>query len=370
MLSIERITTIENLLAVQPEWNALLQRSNSNCVFLTHEWLTTWWKHLGEGRKLEILTARDNGQLLGILPLALRRPQYSRMMPWTLEFLGSGVIGSDYLDAIVDSCREAEVLDAFAHHLEVRGFMLQLSQLDRSGCLARQLATRLAGRHWLDSDIKINDCPFISLQGHTWDSYLSSLGSSQRYNFQRRQRNIEKIEGFRLERQTALDVIIDLHKRRWAERGGTSEAFQTDQIVAFHREFAQLAAARGWLRLLSIWIKDQPVAALYGLRYGPKFCFYQSGFDAAFAKQSVGLVMMGLSIKTALEEGATEYDLLHGCEEYKFHWAQERRELGRIELFPPQVRGAFYKRCLTVNRAARRLVRRMLVKTRDASLSR
>jgi CelD/BcsL family acetyltransferase involved in cellulose biosynthesis len=362
MLLIERITTLAEFDALHPEWNDLLQRSRSDCIFLTHEWLRAWLTHLADDRKLSVLAARENGQLIGILPVALRRPQYSRMIPRRLEFLGSGVIGSDYLDVIVDSHKESEVLDAFAHHLTVQGLMLQFSQLDRSACLARQLAHTLTTRHWSLSDVRINECPFISLRGHTWDSYLSGLGSSQRYNFNRRLRSLEKTEGFRFERQTPLDVVIQLHKMRWGERGGMSEAFQTDSIVAFHREFAQLAAARGWLRLMSLWIKDRPVAALYGLRYGSKFYFYQSGFDTAYARQSVGLVMMGLSIQEAVKEGAVEYDLLHGCEEYKFHWAQERRELGRIELYPPHVRGAFYKRCIGVNRAARQLVRRMLVR--------
>src|ERR1700756_5274028 len=102
MLNIERITALADFEAIGCEWNELLQRSRSNCVFLTHEWLTAWWRHLAEGRKLEIVTARENGRLVGILPVALQAPQYSRMMPRMLEFLGTGVVGSDYLEAIVD----------------------------------------------------------------------------------------------------------------------------------------------------------------------------------------------------------------------------------------------------------------------------
>jgi CelD/BcsL family acetyltransferase involved in cellulose biosynthesis len=284
------------------------------------------------------------------------------MMPCVLEFLGTGVIGSDYLDVIVEPERENDVLSAFCHHLDVRGLMLQFNQLNRHSCRARELASMLTARKWIISDIKINDCPFIALAGHTWQSYLAQLGSSQRYNFQRRLRNLEKTEGFRLESGTDLDVIIKLHKKRWTGGQGMSEAFQTENIVAFHQDFTKLAAERGWLRLLSLWIKDQPIAGLYGLSYGTTFYFYQSGLDPVFARQSAGLVMMGLAIKTALEEGALEYDLLHGCEEYKFHWTRERRELGRIEVFPPDVRGTVYRHCVTANRAARRLVRRMLVR--------
>ena len=77
----------------------------------------------------------------------------------------------------------------------------------------------------------------------------------------------------------------------------------------------------------------------YGFRYGDKFYFYQSGFDPGYARQSVGLVALGLTIKAALEEGAMEYDLLHGDEEYKFLWAHQTRELRRLELFPSYVRG-------------------------------
>ncbi len=360
MLNIERIDSLDRFLSLQPEWNSLLDRSEAKCVFLTHEWLSTWWKHLAEGRKLHIVTVRDENRLIGILPTALRSVQLARMMPRMLEFLGSGVIGSDYLDLIVDPDRESEVLDAVAHQLIARGTVLQFGQLRRGHSVAERLAAKLGRRNWSASGMKINVCPYISLKGHTWQTYLATLGSSQRYNFQRRLRNLEKVEGFRFETKTSLDTLIDLHRKRWQDRPGMSEAFQNDEIVAFHREFEALASRNGWARMLSIWIKDQPAAGIYGLRYGDTFYFYQSGFDAAFSRQSVGLVMMGMAIRSAIEEGATEYDLLHGDEEYKFHWTQETRELGRLELYPPHARGVLYKRCADLNRAARKVARQVL----------
>src|SRR2546427_4482076 len=41
---------------LREEWNELLQASASNCLFLTWEWLYTWWKHLSEDRRLFIIT--------------------------------------------------------------------------------------------------------------------------------------------------------------------------------------------------------------------------------------------------------------------------------------------------------------------------
>jgi CelD/BcsL family acetyltransferase involved in cellulose biosynthesis len=71
---------------------------------------------------------------------------------------------------------------------------------------------------------------------------------------------------------------------------------------------------------------------------------------------------MGLAIKAAIEEGVAEYDFLHGDEEYKFHWASEVRDLGRLELYPPHARGRIYRRAIDFNRAARRMAKRVLTK--------
>jgi CelD/BcsL family acetyltransferase involved in cellulose biosynthesis len=99
---------------------------------------------------------------------------------------------------------------------------------------------------------------------------------------------------------------------------------------------------------------------VYGFRYRDTFFFYQSGFDPRLARASVGLLAVGLSIKAAVEEGAREYDFLHGDEAYKFHWARRTREIGRLELYPPHVRGRLYRRAIQASRAARRTARRVL----------
>src|SRR5262245_23535221 len=127
-MTIELIEDAKNLPA-SDEWNALLRQSPSDCVFLTHEWLAAWWKHLADDRRLAVLAVRENGELLGLAPLARRAPQFSRLMPETLEFLGAGMIGSDYLDFIVKPGFEKEVYRQVADHLTDTGLILHLSQL-------------------------------------------------------------------------------------------------------------------------------------------------------------------------------------------------------------------------------------------------
>lgn len=367
-MNIETINSSERLFSMRQSWNELLESSPSSCVFLTHEWLSTWWKHLAAGRRLSVLVAWDNGRMVGILPVAERSAQYSRMMPRVLEFLGSGLIGSDYLDAIIKSGCEAEVHAAFSEHIHNRGLMLQLSQLRRETALVRSLAESLRTRGWLAADTKLNICPYINLSGLTWQAYVAGLGTNIRKNLNRYLRQLPS--NFEMEvdcvkeadrAEAALATVVELHEKRW-RKAGTSEAFQSSEVNDFHREFVRLAAERNWLRLLILRLNGQPAASLYALRYGPTFYFYQSGFDPAFSKYSVGVATMGLSIKTAIEEGALEYDFLHGDEEYKFHWAKDARDLGRLELYPTHARGRLYRHAIHLNRAARQMARRVLLK--------
>jgi CelD/BcsL family acetyltransferase involved in cellulose biosynthesis len=367
-MNIELINDAEAFFALRDEWNFLLKSSASDTVFLTHEWLSSWWRHLSEGRRLSILLARENGHLTGILPVARRQPQYARMMPALLEFLGSGVIGSDYLDVIAKKGREADVSSAFAAYLNTRGMMLQLSQLRTGECVVSQVVSNLQRYQWTAAHTKLNVCPYIDLSELTWERYLGNLGPNVRKNINRYLRILPSSFEMRLacakevsEVDDALDILIELHRKRWGSTG-LSEAFQTSDVIAFHRSFARLAAAEGWLRILVLWLNGQPAASLYGLRYGPTFYFYQSGFDPAFSKHSVGVATMGLAIKTAIEEGALEYDFLHGDEEYKFHWASANRDLGRTEVFPAHTRARLFRHAIHLNRAARRMARRVLMK--------
>jgi CelD/BcsL family acetyltransferase involved in cellulose biosynthesis len=192
------------------------------------------------------------------------------------------------------------------------------------------------------------------------------LGSEHRYNFQRKWKRLNRdysvhFDQVRTERdcRDSIDLMIQQHNLRWRERGG-SDAFHTPGLVEFHRKFSLLALKRDWLRLYVLRLDAKPAASLYGFLYGRKFYFYQSSFDRAFEKNSVGLVTMGLAIKGAIEEGACEYDLLHGNETYKSHWSGESRSLNRLELFPPGLVGRLSQACLHLRRTSRTAARRVL----------
>jgi hypothetical protein len=69
---------------------------------------------------------------------------------------------------------------------------------------------------------------------------------------------------------------------------------------------------------------------------------------------------MGLAIKHALNEGAEDYDLLHGKETYKFLWAKETAELERVHLYPPGPGGTLCRGAVLLDELAKSAARQYL----------
>jgi len=358
---LEVINTETRFAELREEWMELLAHSSSDCIFLTWEWLYTWWKHLAGNRTLHVLVIRSGFDLIAIAPLASPSTKLSRLAHIrALEFLGTGSVGSDYLDIIARRGKEGEAMDILVDYLLREKFVLDLKQLVKNRSLVLQLAARLQQQLWKRSEVPTNICPFIDLAGHTWTSFQAGLGPKHRYNFHRRLKNLYRefdasFECIASEQQrgAALVTLVALHNKRMQERGG-SDGLHSSELVGFHEELTRLALAQGWLRLFVLTLNGDKAAALYGFMYGKTFSFYQSGFDPRYSPYSVGLVTMGLSIEAAIKDGAEEFDLLHGDEKYKSLWAKKQRDLVRIELYPPTSRAWLYTKTIGLSRIAKR----------------
>ena len=352
--------------ALRGEWSDLLQNSSSHNPFLSWEWLHAWWTHLGESRRLHILTVReDDGRLVGVAPLCGSRGRW----PWLsrLEFLATGWAGSDYLDLIVRRGYEDDCADAFTGWLRSRGQTVRFDHL-RPGAFAATLGDQLISSGWGREAARSGICPFATLQGHSWESYIETLRPSQRtrcrryLNTLRHKFSVSFVRAnMESERQEVLSALMGFHEQRWTPRGG-STAFQTPALRSFHHDVTSRALQAGWLRLFSLRVNDEMAAVTYCFQANGRFYLYQHGFNPRFWQYSVGAVVLGLTIRSAIEEGASEFDMLYGEEPYKALWASETRQLDRIELFPPDLRGRLHRRTVDAERSMRMLARRIFLR--------
>jgi CelD/BcsL family acetyltransferase involved in cellulose biosynthesis len=160
------------------------------------------------------------------------------------------------------------------------------------------------------------------------------------------------------ERRDALAALIDFHGRRFSSKGST--AFSTPALHAFHDAATRRLMERGWLRLYVLRLDGQITAVMYGFAFDGRFYFYQHGFDLAYEPLSVGLVLMALTIRAAIDEGLAEFDMLYGTERYKGLWAKELRPLMQLQLFPPHPAGVLHRRTVEADRSLRTAARRIL----------
>jgi CelD/BcsL family acetyltransferase involved in cellulose biosynthesis len=362
-ISVECIDDHWRFTALRPEWNELLRASAADCPFLSWEWMHSWWKHLAAASSLRIVTVRDGQELIAIAPLR----ETATPVTWlsTLEFLGTGEAGSDYLDLIVRAGREADALDALTRFAASRKTALRLNHVPPVS-VTEGLSQRLSDAGWIASNVPDGTCPFIRLAGHTWDSYLATIGSAHRANVRRRLRGLEK--AFTVEfvpvidepdRREALDALARFHDTRYVSRGG-STAFSTPALRSFHDEITRRGIDRGWMRLYVLRLDDAIAAVMYGFAYKGKFYFYQHGYDAHYQQHSVGLALMALTIKASIDEGLQEFDFLWGVESYKALWSHDARMLRRIELYPAGLTGRMQHRFTETYRQLRRVARRVI----------
>lgn len=359
---VDVITDSSALVRLRGEWTELLASSAADSPFLSWDWLTAWWRHLGGNRTLQVLTVRSADRLLGLVPLYRAS---SGIGMTRLEFLGTGTVSSDYLDVITRAGSEGEVLAELVRYLSQREDTIQFDHVRTPGSMSECLAARLEGDGWTTRSHSIGVCPLIRIGGHTWDSLLGTLGSSHRANVRRRIRALSAGYDMKFEmvtseeqRRAVFPTLVALHNQRWGDRGGT--AFHNEESRKFHDLATAQLLESGLLRLYVLTLNGAIAAVQYLLAYRGRFYFYQHGYDAQYSQHSVGLVSFALAIRSAIEEGASEFDMLWGDESYKGLWAHDSRSMVRLELYPPGSGGVIQRTATDANRALKSLAKRVL----------
>jgi len=313
-----RLEPHESFDDLRNEWTELALRAGN--VFSTWEWLSTWWRHFGQGHELLLTACRSPGdRLVAILPLYRRRTGGVRM----IRFVGHGP--GDHLGPISAPAERGEA----AHALRC---LLREENRDWDLFLGEQLPTDEGWPALLNARrISKTGMPVLCPGGMQWEDFLATRSANFRQQVRRRERNLRRRHDVRYRfagpsnRLAAdLDVLFELHRRRWQ---GQRSHFSDDE--PFHREFAELAQRHDWLRLWFLELDDEPVAAWYGFRYCGVEYFYQAGRDPR-REGAPGFVLFCHTIRQALEEGVQEYRLLRGDEPYKYRFANADRGLDTV----------------------------------------
>ncbi|WP_230530903.1 GNAT family N-acetyltransferase [Microvirga roseola] len=305
-----KVDILSDPAGLEEEWWDLWHRDPAASAFQSPAWLVPWRGQFSEGES-RILALRDQGRLMGLLPLFRRE---GRLLPW-----GAGT--SDRLDGIFDPELE---LAQVSRGLAELGEPLDLFQL-RSGSLL--LEAKLPDG-WTETRGHSEPCVEMTLPAEL------PRNMAQNLRYYRRRADRTGIAEAERAGPDILDELVELHTRRWLSREEPG-VLADPRVLAWHREALPALQAAGLLRLYALRLHGRIVAALYVLLSKQRACYYIGGFDPDFERLGLGTVLVGHAIAEAEREEGRVFDFLRGQEPYKYRWgAADTPTFARI-LHPP-----------------------------------
>jgi CelD/BcsL family acetyltransferase involved in cellulose biosynthesis len=326
------ITDARQLAEIEPDWRSLAERRGN--AFLTPEWYFAWLRSYGEQADPAVVTVHGPaGDLQGVMPLV--RDRAAR--PRSLRFGGANLADHLHPAAAVIEEEESVALAAGARlGGEISGWStIVLDNVDADAGWWRAMMSAapvpLAAFSYRETTL-----PCIQLPA-SWEAYLAGRSRNFRSQLGRKLRALERSHEVRFRRTqmaseltSDLETFFRLHYARWESRGGSSSA--SERVRSFHADFAEAALERGWLRLWLMEVDGDSVAAWYGWRLGERYSYYLAGFEPRWSDASVGLLLLAHTVHEAIDEAASEYDLLLGEEAYKQRFATDARPVETVIL--------------------------------------
>jgi CelD/BcsL family acetyltransferase involved in cellulose biosynthesis len=333
-VNVSVITSWTELEKLKPDWNDLLFRSRASSIFLTWEWLETWYNVIDRKVDLYVVAVRDDaGKLVGIAPFYRAQLRFMKVIRFrTLRFVADTATGAEYADWITDPevedivCRE--ITENLAARLADWDAIWLPNVAGWTGALER--ITRPLGAAGLPFHVRSRDFSAIQLAGNLGD-YEASVPAKRRQQMRRNSRRVSSIEGVEFVRCTTtnqlqgfLGALFDLHQRRW-QTVGLEGAFRRKPVEeAFYREFASVALDRGWLGLFGLTQHGVFKAVQFGYIFGNTYHQLQEGFDPDF-EQGAGNALRHHALEACMDDGVRSYDFLGGWTEHKRRWGAELR---------------------------------------------
>jgi CelD/BcsL family acetyltransferase involved in cellulose biosynthesis len=327
-LELETVRDVERLAAVEDAWWDLAARAAAATPFQTPAWLLPWWRHLGRGA-LAAVVVRGGGRLLGLAPLVVEGDEAPR-----LRWLGAGV--SDYLTALVDGERAAEVAPALARGFgalldEVGGAALEnVPDGDPLFAALEHLPPRWAWRRSVDACCLVAPLPPDETRA-TRPRVCDKADAAARRLARRGRVTCSSAGAGDDGRERLLGALFELHARRWSERGEAG-VLAAAGVRAHHREAARAFERRGVLRLEAVELDGEPIAVFYGFHLRDRLWMYLCGFSPAHARFSPGSIVVARARAAARAEGARAMDFLRGREGYKYRWGVLERCTWRVDI--------------------------------------
>lgn len=326
-----------DFIALEKSWDRLLEQSDANTLFLSWNWINSWYNTSPSLIRPYIVIIELSGDIVAIAPFYIEDYKLAKCIPYkALKCLADQGIGSEYANFIV-----AQDLPSYCT-IKLKNLLWQ--EVSRSShrwdfiWLSNVAAWSKGGQSLLEAlnqqaNLSYNqrDIEFASTELTTFDKgILPKLSKSLRTNIKQTTKHLEKkgLVNIRLtqhidELPQHLNNLFQLHNRRWSDTGNSGSFARRPALVAFYNSFAPLALKNNQLRLLRLEVNGEIQAMQLGYVYDGKFLAIQEGFNPDFVP-GTGQVLRHAAFKACQDEGLIEYDFLAIYTDHKRRWLAQK----------------------------------------------
>ena len=338
-LDIEVVTTRAAFDALEPEWQALSQRSgNGRQVFQTFGWNWHWANHYLEpapGQRatcsLAIVAVRRHGTLVALWPLVIVRIAGLKVLQW----MGDPV--SQYGDILVEDGPGKDDIIARSWHTVTTALGADAIFLRKVRADA-EVAPVLRTSGFLQTAAA--EAPYLDIgSAADFEAYEQRYSSKVRKNRRRLMRrlcdqgpvSINHHTGGPAARAAAIDAIA--LKRRWlANTGKVSLALSGERFSAFFADVAQGKGRDAGCELTVLTCNGETAAATIEIGAGRHRTLHVLVHDAKFDTCGAGMLAIQESARQASADGVATFDMLAPAHVYKRDWADGAVAIGDYAL--------------------------------------
>jgi len=299
----------KDLQDIKSSWDTLLKTSPTSVIFLSYDWLMTWWEAHGKNKEMYVIIAQQGEQIVGIAPLM----KIKRIGGTQLQFIGTPLI--DYADFIYSDASIIPEIFLFLF-LQKDWKSIALLEIPESSPTLQHVPKRL-----LVSEIFCNECMkvvFKDINIQELQQYLKKREIMRRVRVFEREGKICFKKAMTLdEAHFLLEKLFQQHITQWKNKNIRS-IFLDHENQSFSKHLLTRLFP-DHMEIYGLYFNDEPIAVLQGFFFSGVFTGYFQSYNMDFAKKGPGII----GFKMLLEYFITDrddikvIDFSRGTEQYK-----------------------------------------------------
>jgi CelD/BcsL family acetyltransferase involved in cellulose biosynthesis len=225
------------------------------------------------------------------------------------------------------------------------GRPLELKRVPADAPVAAAIEAAYRGRGVVRRQ-SVGGSPWIPLD-ESWNEPEMRLEAGRRSDLRRARRHAEKmgaaeaaiVTPTRAQLPQLLDEAFQIEAAGW--KGAQGTALAADPLRgAFFRRYAEMACAKGILRMCVLRIGGQPAAAQIAIESASRFDLLRAGYDERFSRCSPGMLLTAETIRYAARRGLRSYEFNGNVEPWTEVWTRHDHACCALRAYPFSPRGA------------------------------